>query len=55
MVLQRWEYLVVALHRSLNMSNPEAAARELLDSVGAEGWELVAVDDLNAYFRRPKE
>lgn len=55
MSLQKWEYLVLALHRPLNTSNPEAAVAELLNRAGAEGWELVSVDDLNAYFRRPRE
>jgi len=53
--LQKWEYLVLALHRPLNTSNPEAAAAGALNALGAEGWKLVSVDDLNAYFRRPKE
>lgn len=54
MALPKWEYLVVALHRPLNTSDPEGATKELLNSMGAEGWRLVSVDDLTAYFRRPK-
>jgi len=53
--LQKWEYLVLALHRPLNTSNPESAAGEMLNALGAEGWKLVSVDDLNAYFRRPTD
>lgn len=55
MALQKWEYRVSALHRPLNTSDPEHAAAAVLNTLGEEGWELVSVDDLNAYFRRPKD
>lgn len=45
--MQKWEYLVV--HPVPFMDEDETTAYEL----GQRGWELVAVDNGYAYFKRP--
>lgn len=46
--MQKWEYLVE--WRGITRST-----QEMLDTLGIEGWELVAIDDdLEYIFKRPK-
>lgn len=45
--MQKWEYKVIHL---INVSD----SIELLNSLGGQGWELVAVDEARRYFfKRP--
>jgi len=44
--MQKWEYFTAPL-----ISH---ALQEILNNYGDEGWELVAVVDDVAYFKRPK-
>lgn len=43
----RWEYSTVAI-----LDVVCSAAQEMLNTAGRSGWELVAVDDGIAYFKR---
>ena len=44
--MQKWEYVTVPLLVH--------ATKQILDNWGDDGWELVAVVDNVAYFKRPK-
>lgn len=43
----KWEYLVVEIFGCSPQSQ-----QDQLDAVGAEGWELIAVDQNCAYLKR---
>lgn len=46
----KYKYLVVDLARGAP-THPEI--QEKLNTVGADGWELIAVDDEHAYLKKP--
>lgn len=46
--MQKWEYKV------LSRSGGPDKVTVRFNKLGDEGWELVAVDELYAHFRRPK-
>ncbi len=46
---KQWEYNVV------DVPYPIKNNRTLLDNLGADGWELVSVDDGLAYMKREKK
>ena len=66
--MQKWEYLEMHLSYStqgghtlsINSKEHPATAEEiedfsrLLNRFGEQGWELVAVNGINYYFKRPK-
>ena len=52
----KWEYnrIVVKSDRYINPLNDDDTY-PYIEEAGLDGWELVAVDDGVAYFKRPKE
>jgi hypothetical protein len=52
---QQWEYKVIHLPWGTEPAEVLAKKQALLTQLGADGWELVALDDKGtAFFKRPK-
>jgi hypothetical protein len=52
MPAQRWEYTMTYVPGDFQ---PAPATLENLNALGLKGWEMVAVDDRRAWFKRPLE
>ena len=44
----QWEYVMYGL------GNSEQGPQGFMNELGTKGWELIAVNDGRAYFKRPK-
>jgi hypothetical protein len=52
-VRQNWEYRVVET-QFLESYTPAGDVQQILNQGGAEGWELVRIEEKRYYFKRPK-
>ena len=50
---QIWEYRVIET-QFLESYTAAGEVQQLLNQGGAEGWELLRIDDKRYYFKRPK-
>jgi len=48
----KWEYMALSLK---GLMGKYSIYNPTIDKIGAEGWELVSVDNEIAYFKRPLE